>query len=46
MRSMLTERQKDNEKKYLSYKRLIRNLRGGKLEKINSKKTSNNFTKK
>ncbi len=46
MRSLLTKEQKEKEIEYLRYKKLIRNLRRGKLEKINSKKIDNNITEK
>lgn len=46
MRTLVTSEQKDNEIKYERYKKLIRNLRRGEIENINSKKTSNNITKK
>lgn len=37
---------KDNEILYLRYKKLIRSLRRGKIEKISSTKASNNISKK
>ncbi len=37
---------KDNEILYLRYKKLVRSLRRGKIEKISSAKTSNNISKK
>lgn len=46
MKSLLTEEQKEKEKIYLSYKKLIRNLRRGKVEKISTKKAGNNITEK
>ena len=46
MKSLLTKVQKEKEMEYLRYKKLIRNLRRGKIEKINSKKVDNNITKK
>lgn len=36
---------KENELKYENYKRLVRNLRRGKVEKISYKKTGNNIAK-
>lgn len=46
MKSLLTKEQKQKEKEYLEYKKLIRNLRRGKVEKINSKKVGNNISEK
>ena len=46
MKPLLTKEQKQKEKEYLEYKKLIRNLRRGKLEKINSKKADNNISEK
>lgn len=37
---------KKREDKFIAYKTLIRNLRRGKIEKINSEKACNNITKK
>lgn len=37
---------KREEDKFIAYKKLIRNLRRGKSEKINSEKACNNITKK
>ena len=46
MKSLLTKEQKQKEVEYFKYKKLIRNLRRGKVEKINSKKADNNISKK
>ena len=46
MKSLLTKEQKQKEKEYLEYKKLIRNLRRGKVEKVNSKKDDNNISEK
>lgn len=46
MKSLLTKEQKQKEKEYLEYKKLIRNLRRGKVEKVNSKKADNNISEK
>lgn len=46
MKSLLTKEQKQKEKEYLEYKKLIRNLRRGKVEKVNSKKAGNNLSEK
>lgn len=46
MKSLLTKEQKQKEKEYLEYKKLIRNLRRGKIEKINYKKADNNISEK
>jgi len=45
MKSLLTNEQRRKEKEYISYKKLIRNFRRGKVEKINSKKADNNIPK-
>lgn len=37
---------KKEEDKFIAYKKIIRNLRRGKIEKINSEKACNNITKK
>lgn len=39
-------KERENIKKYEKYKKVIRNLRRGSVEKISSKKTSNNITTK
>lgn len=46
MKNYIVKEQKCNEKKYLAYKRLIRNLRRGKVEKANSEKIDNNISNK
>lgn len=46
MKAINIIKERDNIKKYERYKKVIRNLRRGSVEKISSKKTSNNFTTK
>ena len=46
MKKIISIAQKQNEINYERYKKLIRSLRRGKVEKISSKKTGNNITKK
>lgn len=46
MKKLISIEQKENQVLYERYKKLIRNLRRGKVEKISSKKTSDNITKK
>ena len=46
MRQVRTVEEKKKEEDFLAYKKLIRNLRRGKSEKINSEKACNNITKK
>lgn len=43
MKSLLTSEQKEAKIKYNRYKKLIRNLRRGKDEKISFKKADNNI---
>lgn len=44
--SEINSKNKENELKYERYKKLIRNLRRGKVEKVSSKKIGDNITKK
>lgn len=46
MKQVRSNEEKQKEEKYIAYKKLIRNLRRGKVEKINSEKACNNITKK
>lgn len=46
MKQVRSSEEKQQEEKYITYKTLIRNLRRGKVEKINSEKACNNITKK
>lgn len=46
MKSLLTKEQKEKEQQYLKYKKLIRSLRRGKVEKINSKKIDDSIAEK
>lgn len=46
MKQVRSNEEKQKEEKYIAYKKLIRNLRRGKVEKIDSQKASNNITKK
>lgn len=46
MKKIRTVEEKKKEEDFVAYKKLIRNLRRGKIEKINSKKVSDNITKK
>ncbi|MFR2243122.1 MAG: hypothetical protein ACLS67_18450 [Anaerobutyricum soehngenii] len=43
MKRIRTEENRKKEEKFVEYKKLIRNLRRGKIEKINSKKNSHNI---
>lgn len=45
MKPLFTTEQKPDKVKYENYKRLIRNLRRGKVEKINYKQIGDNFRK-
>lgn len=45
MKQLISEEQKENNIKYERYKKLVRNLRRGRNEKISPKKTNNNITK-
>lgn len=46
MKQVRSEEDKRKEADFIAYKKLIRNLRRGKVEKINSEKACNNITKK
>lgn len=46
MKSLLTKEQKEKEQQYMKYKKLIRSLRRGKVEKINSKKNNDSIAEK
>ena len=46
MKQVRSNEEKRKEEKYIAYKKLIRNLRRGKVEKIDSQKACNNITKK
>lgn len=46
MKQLKLEEKRKKEECFMAYKRLIRSIRRGKLEKINSKKACNNIAKK
>lgn len=46
VKQVRSEEDKRKEADFIAYKKLIRNLRRGKVEKINSEKACNNITKK
>ena len=46
MRQVRTVEKKKKEEEFLAYKKLIRNLRRGKSEKINSEKIGDNIIQK
>ena len=46
MKKLINEEQKENGIKYERYKKLIRSLRRGRVEKVSPKQASNNLTKK
>lgn len=46
MKKLITEEQRKFEVKYERYKKLIRNLRRGRVEEVSPKQTGNNFAKK
>ena len=46
MKQVRSEEDKRKEADFIAYKKLIRNLSRGKVEKINSEKACNNITKK
>ena len=46
MKQVRSEEDKRKEADFIAYKKLIRNLRRGNVEKINSEKACNNITKK
>ena len=46
MKQVRSEEDKRKEADFIAYKKLIINLRIGKVEKINSEKACNNITKK
>ncbi len=46
MKQIRTEEEKKKEESFVAYKKLIRNLRRRKIEKISSEKISDNISKK
>ncbi len=46
MKKQIINKSKEEEIKFNRYKKLIRNLRRGKVEKISYKQIDNNFSKK
>ncbi|MDT8902029.1 hypothetical protein [Anaeroselena agilis] len=46
MKKIISADLRENEIKYERYRKIIRSLRGGKVEKINSKKTGSYIAKK
>ncbi len=46
MNNLASDSQQEYEKKYRNFKKLIRNLRRNKSDKINSKKADNNIQKR
>lgn len=45
MKSLLTSEQQKKEREYLCYRKLVRSLRRGNIEAINSKKIDNRISK-
>lgn len=45
MKKIISGDMRENEIQYERYKKIIRSLRGGKVEKINSKKTGSDIAK-
>lgn len=46
MKQVRTDEEKKKEESFVAYKKLIRNIRRGKVEKINFEKSSDNISKK
>lgn len=46
MKAILNQDQKEKEKEYMKYKKIVRNLRRGKFEKANFEKNSNSISKR